>query len=260
MSAKLAWATDVHLNFLDDEAVQLFCSHIRAAKPDAVLLTGDISEAPHLRRHLAAVAVGVAVPLYFVLGNHDYYKGSVDDVRARVTSGAGTYLPASDVVRLGDHALTGCDGWGDARLGDPEGTRLMLNDFIHIEELAGKLGIELRTALRALGDHEAGIAEARLTEAVALCENIVFATHVPPFRGACWHDGAVSNDDWLPYFSCKAVGEVLRRVAQAHPEHDFTVLCGHTHSPGEVHILDNLVVRTGGAVYGEPKLADVLDV
>lgn len=258
MSQRLAWATDVHLNFLDDEAVERFCTHVRASSPEALLLSGDISEAPHLRRHLDALDAGVGVPIHYVLGNHDYYKGSIEEVRRRVGSAAGTYLPTSDVVRIGEAALTGCDGWGDARLGDPEGTRLMLNDFIHIEELAGKLGVTLRATLRALGDREAEIATARLEEAVAVAEHVVFATHVPPFRGACWHDGAVSNDEWLPYFSCKAVGEVLERVAKAHPKHLFTVLCGHTHSAGEVQVLDNLVVRTGGAVYGKPELVDVL--
>ena len=44
------------------------------------------------------------------------------------------------------------------------------------------------------------------------------------------------------------------------PQHGMAVLCGHTHSPGFAQILDNLVVRTGGAQYGTPVLQQVLDL
>ena len=46
----------------------------------------------------------------------------------------------------------------------------------------------------------------------------------------------------------------------AHPECEMTVLCGHTHSPGEAQILPNLRVLTGGAEYGRPALQRVLTV
>ena len=77
-------------------------------------------------------------------------------------------------------------------------------------------------------------------------------THVPPFREACWHRGQISDDDWLPHFACRAVGEVLVEAMAAHPECEMTVLCGHTHSPGEAQVLPNLRVLTGGAEYGRP--------
>jgi hypothetical protein len=32
------------------------------------------------------------------------------------------------------------------------------------------------------------------------------------------------------------------------------VLCGHTHGQGEVTMLPNLRVQTGGAEYGKPKV------
>ena len=34
----------------------------------------------------------------------------------------------------------------------------------------------------------------------------------------------------------------------------LTVLCGHTHGAGEVKILPNLLVKTGGAEYKKPEL------
>lgn len=65
-----------------------------------------------------------------------------------------------------------------------------------------------------------------------------------------WHDGALSDDDWLPFFSCAAVGAVLLEAADAHPTKQIEVYCGHTHSPGLTALRPNLVVHTGGARYG----------
>jgi len=78
-------------------------------------------------------------------------------------------------------------------------------------------------------------------------------THVPPFRESAWYEGSYSADDWLPFFSCGAVGQVLRETMQARPDREMWVLCGHTHGSGTADILPNLRVLTGGAEYGSPQ-------
>lgn len=45
--------------------------------------------------------------------------------------------------------------------------------------------------------------------------------HPPPFRESSMHEGAVSNDDNLPFFSSKVTGEVLRDAVVRNPEIDF---------------------------------------
>jgi hypothetical protein len=89
---------------------------------------------------------------------------------------------------------------------------------------------------------------------------VLVPTHVPPFRESCWHEGRVSNDAWLPFFTCKAVGDVLSEAMRRCPDREMTVLCGHTHGAGEAEILPNLWVSTGRAVYGSPKVQRVLEV
>src|SRR5215213_9460740 len=87
---------------------------------------------------------------------------------------------------------------------------------------------------------------------------IILATHVPPFREACWHQGKISDGDWLPHFTCKAVGDVLLEIMKENPDHKLTVLCGHTHGGGEAQVLPNLKVLTGAARYGRPALQNVI--
>jgi 3',5'-cyclic AMP phosphodiesterase CpdA len=68
-----AWLTDIHLDFLDTADLLRFARKVRATAPDAVLISGDIAQAPSVARHLRNLAREIARPIYFVLGNHDYY-------------------------------------------------------------------------------------------------------------------------------------------------------------------------------------------
>jgi predicted phosphohydrolase len=263
---RIAWATDVHLNFLDPEGRRSFGRELVRSDPDAVILSGDISEAPSLVRDLEMIAEEVRRPIYFVLGNHDFYRGDIASVRAlarelSARSPPIRWLPAAGVVPLGGGAcMVGVDGWGDGRAGDPEGTEVLLNDFLYIEELSGLSRRALLAKVRALGDEEARLAARRLDEAFESFRHLLFVTHVPPFAEACWHEGRVSDDDWLPWFTCVAVGKtVLGRLAAARGC-EATLLCGHTHGAGFAQIAPNVKVYTGGAEYGAPRVAGLVEI
>jgi Icc protein len=263
---KLAWVTDIHLNFIDAEQVDAFARAIAADNPDAVLVGGDIAEAPTVEQHLLTLAAALARPIYFVLGNHDFYFGAIAEVRAAVAT-----LPArsrwlrwmntAGVIELSPRTgLVGHDGWGDGRLGSGPRSRVLLNDFVVIRDLTGLRSDERFTRLAALGDEAAAHVRATLPAALERYEHVVFLTHVPPFAQACWHEGKTSGDDWLPYFTCKAVGDALVDVVGARPDRRVTVLCGHTHGSGRAQLLPNLEVLTGGAEYGAPEVQPLLDV
>lgn len=264
---RVAWATDVHLNFLDAEGFEDFALRISALLPQAVFLTGDISEAPALEEHLLSLDARLGVPIYFVLGNHDFYGGSIAAVRASAEALARRsprlcWLPAAGVVTLpGGHALVGQDGWGDGRVGNFAASPILLNDWQHIEEFraAGAMfNVPARLAkLRTLGDEAARNLERDLSSALERHRSVTVLTHVPPFEGACWHDGAVSNPDWLPWFTCEAVGRVLLEQAERHADRRIRVYCGHTHSPGRFAPRDNLIVYTGTAEYGAPTVVAI---
>ena len=70
--------------------------------------------------------------------------------------------------------------------------------------------------------------------------------------------GRVSDDNWLPHFTCKAAGDALIEAISQRPDREMTVLCGHTHGAGEAQILPNLRVLIGGAVYGAPAIQRML--
>ncbi len=268
---KLAWATDIHLNHATNTVQHKFYQAVKD-QADALVLTGDIAESPAIGRFLTAMAMLAERPIYFVLGNHDYYRGSIADTRFYVAQLVGqtknlVYLNLAGVVELTPNtALVGHDGWADGRLGDFEGSGVILNDFLLIDELRCWRDSHtldkpaLRRVLELLGDEAAGYLRSVLAPAAEKYPQVIVATHVPPFREAAWHQGRPSSDDFLPFFSCKAVGDVLLELAQSHPGCRILVLCGHTHGGGEVQALENLRVVTGPAEYGEPEVQRIIEV
>ncbi len=263
---RLGWLTDIHLNFVASPKRSRFYAQIREQELDAVLLSGDIGEANSVMQFLTEIESSLSVPIYFVLGNHDFYRGSIGGVRemvARETAGSRwlRWLPASGVVPLtGDTALVGHDSWADGRLGDFFRSEVMLNDYVLIAELRGLNKPERYAKLNALGDEAAEFLGNRTSEALARWRNVLVLTHVPPFREACRHEGRIVSDDYLPHFACSAVGDRLAAIMRDHSHNAMKVLCGHTHSSGVARILDNLEVLTGDAQYGEPRIQQVLEL
>jgi Icc protein len=257
---KLGWLSDLHLNFLDAPGRRLFIEELAGREADAWLLSGDLGEAPTLVAYLEELASLLPVPLYFVLGNHDFYRGSIAGVTEEVVSLSRTrdglvWLNAAEPQFLTpDLALVGDDGWGDARLGDPLGSLVIFNDFFLIQELTGHQRPDLVRRLKLLGDESARRLGPKLEAAAERCRNVVVVTHVPPFEGACWHEGNTSSDGWLPWLTCDAVGGAILDVASRHAATGFLVLCGHTHSPGRYAPAPNVVVHTAGASYGDPTI------
>lgn len=282
----MAWSSDPHLNFLPTEngarAFGEYTAHdlknYQAADArHCVVITGDIAECTNLEHLLSEFieGCGVGVPVYFVLGNHDLYGGSQAQAHAiarRVTktNEGGVWLTEAGVVELDPTtALVGNDGWYDARNGNMHRHDLELTDFSAIDDLTGRdrdggrkklPRAALILAVQRLADKCVKDSEVVLREAAAKYPNVYFATHVPPFARAAWHAGTVSDGDWLPWMSCKAMGDMLVGVAHDFPNVHFTVLCGHTHGNGEYIPLPNLTVWTASASYGHPSVYKILEV
>ena len=84
--ARIAWLTDLHLDFIEpDTAIADFCRSVADCPSDVVLVGGDISTAASLEAHLRQLEAAVQRPIYFVLGNHDFYGGRIADGRGGVS-------------------------------------------------------------------------------------------------------------------------------------------------------------------------------
>jgi Icc protein len=259
----LAWAADLHLGFLSPEKFNLFLQSLRELKADGLLICGDISTTPQLRQKLIALST-IGKPVYFVLGNHDYYRGDFEETTALVKAAcrdhrALRWLSLGEIIPLTSAtALVGHEGWGDGRAGSSMRTSVGMNDWVLIKDLRFLTQEQLFAKLEALGTASAQYAEEIIVRAARRFDHIIFATHVPPFVEAARHRGAPTAPEFLPFYVNVSLGEVLLRLARALPTKRFTVLCGHTHGAFEYDVAPNLKIRVAGASYGDPKVEGVL--
>ena len=263
---RVVWLTDLHLNHCDDELVDQLFEEVKSHQPDSIWIGGDFSESFQLSRYLRWIGHVFPCPVYFVLGNHDYYFASIEMVRDQVMEVCQewsnlNYLTRSDPVQLTDRsALIGHDGWSDGRLGDYEKSVVMMHDYHTINDLAGLDKLERWEVLKRLGDEAGDSIRERLISGFEENDHLYVLTHVPPTRDSCWHNGDISDDQWAPHFTCSAVGEAIREEMRNRPDKKVTVFCGHTHGEGSSQPLANWTIHTGKALYGHPSISRVFEV
>ncbi|MEE2642025.1 MAG: metallophosphoesterase [Planctomycetota bacterium] len=263
---RVVWLTDLHLNHCDDELVDQLFADVNSRQPDSIWIGGDFSESFQLLRYLRWIDHVFTCPVYFVLGNHDFYFASIGMMRdqvAELASGKENlhYLSFSEPIRLSERsALIGHDGWSDGRLGDFEKSVVMMHDYHTINDLAGHNKRDRWEVLKKLGDEAGNHIKAQLATAFESYDHVYILTHVPPTRCSCWHNGNISDDQWAPHFTCKAVGDVIREALRKHPDKRVTVYCGHTHGEGESEPQHNWKIVTGKALYGHPSIAGLFEV
>lgn len=275
---KIAWLTDIHLDHTSDEVRSEFYNQIIKSSPSIIIISGDIAEATNFVHYLIEMADAVQIPIYFVLGNHDYYNGFVDEVRTNASQ-LNTqhpmlhYLSSLEPVELSHHTfLVGQDGWADARAGNIEESCIVMNDTRLIRDFqrAFRTGgsvsewfTHLTQKMQELADNDAEALAKQLQTAIDKdAQHIHIVTHIPPFTDSCIGEDIEKYgcDSIYPYFVSVAMGDVLTRFAQKYPTVEFTVYCGHTHSPSIYKPQNNLVIHCEGAKYKEPVISQIRDI
>ncbi len=264
--SRILWTNDIHLNFVSTERIIQFVTDIQKHEPDMILIGGDIGEAGSVAKYLKTLGKALELPIYFVLGNHDYYGGSIKIVRQAAIELTKSvehlhWLPDTGIVELSDStALIGHGCWADAYDGNFLKSTVGLNDYLYISELQPFTGTLLQFKLHQLGDESAEYVRNILIEAFKRYDSVYLLTHVPPFRESCVHKGHFADDNWAPHFVCKAVGDVLLDIMRDRQNKKLIVLSGHCHGECDVDILPNLNARTGVAENGHPRISSVIEV
>lgn len=275
---RLTWATDIHLDFITDvnnipgsvHNLDVFCSLFD--KSDGVVLSGDISLAPFLKDHLLALEARLARPIYFVLGNHDFWSSDTTRVRDNMTKLSNTseylkYLSVVPYVQLTKNVfMVGHDGWYDGFYGDARLSNFIMNDWTQIGDYTPFLGNRIdHDSILLTARHQANIAARHVASGIKALlsqkkpQKIIVVTHVPPFTQPL--DIAKSNkQDMYPWYSSKTMGDMLLSAASANPSVQFEVLCGHCHVEYNGHIVPNLLLHSGGSEYAEPTPQFTFDV
>jgi predicted phosphodiesterase len=253
---KIGWTSDIHLDRMDEQDHLEFKEWLIKLEVDALIISGDIGEADSVVGYLRDLHNTLSFPIYFILGNHDFWGSSFDEVRVTIRAVVNEcpnlhWLTESGIIELNSTtALIGHECWADGRYGDFSQIETVPRDFMRIKDLTVLQRSQYEKMLNELGDEAAFYVRKVLLEAVADYKHIYLAVHVPPFKEASLdRSRRICDDKKLPFYSCKAVGDVLLEIMNNHPECELTVLSGHMHEVCDVKIMNNLNVRVLDAGY-----------
>ena len=266
ISIPFAWTTDPHLNHVPVTQWERWIQQNQQIELGGLLITGDISEGEDVVFQLVRLSETIDKPIYFVLGNHDYYHSSIRVTRQRVMELTREreqlcYLTDTAPIEIAEGTfLIGEDGWGDATVGDYDSSTVRLNDFALIDEFRLTDPQGWKEKLVMLGEESAARLEQKLAILPERTKSVVVLTHVPPFRESCWYQGKTTDDNWAPFFVCGQTGRVLRDFANEATQTKIHVFCGHTHHEGIARMTKNLTVITGAAEYGTPQVNGLIRV
>lgn len=248
---KILHVTDPHFDYAPKFEYESFLSKVMARDFDLMVISGDICDGAYADKWISKLITAIKRPVFFVLGNHDYYNTASDYAQAKahkVAKGA-HFLTKMGPIKLNPQTcIVGDDGFYDGVAGEGARTKVQLIDFRKTFDFAGRNNFDVMLELA-----RASVArlEPKLQEAAELdCKTILVATHVPPFIEASRHRGKISGAEFLPLFSSVVMGDMLKKFAASHKDIDIFVLCGHTHCPCVVTISENLVVFVGEAHIG----------
>ena len=267
---RLGWITDPHLNFCSKNSLMLLKQAIAKQELDALVVTGDIAEGNIIHSSLTELKSGLRCKIYFVLGNHDYYMSSVASVRETMTEffvDLNEHMPqwltgiSGDFVSLspGKVALCGHDGWYDGRYANWFKSKVIMSDYHVIADFKPLTMELLHLRLGELAKESADFAKRVLPLAFQDHEHVFFATHVPVFKENAVYNGMISDNDWMPHFSNKHLGDALLEVMDSYPTKKLTILQGHSHGKTQFHPKQNIVSHTGFAKYRFPALNNVFE-
>lgn len=261
---QLVWTTDPHLDQVQPHQLIEFAKRIQASGADACVITGDIANGLSIAGTLRLLTSVIAMPIYYVLGNHDYWGMSRSSVHASLKAFPipGTqWLTDIDCIELSPSTgLVGEDGWYDGRAGKQYGSPIALNDWDLMDEFIGKPHFVLRQLFADLGTASALSAKEKLEKAFLKYQHVFFATHVPPYPESAWYAGKPSDANWLPFMTNCIMGEMLYRLMDSLPGKKLHVLCGHSHGKREFRPIPNLLVTTGYARYKHPAINKIFSV
>lgn len=252
---KFVWYTDTHLNWAFPWNKIRFVRRIEAERPTGIFLTGDISHGISIKWDLKYLAKHLDIPIYFVLGNHDYHYRRIESVHNDVRELCDKYpnlkwLTECSPISLNHKtAIIGAEGWYDARIGDPKYLKYTLDswvmpDFRKLPNADARL-----QKFRQLADESSLLIKNKLEEALQNHKKVYVLTHYPPWQEATRDIGTFMERFWLPYNVNISMGKMIESVMDNYKKKRVTVLAGHTHTDSWIQVSKKIECKVNKAKY-----------
>lgn len=259
----IAFTSDLHLGITTENALAELADEMRAARPAALILGGDIGEGPTAFARALELLADVAPERGYVPGNHDVWSrqgwSSSELYTQRLPDIANEH--GYDVLedtcwRFGTLAVVASMAWYDYSAIDKafaaEDSRVIArrkHEFNNDARFVTWAWDDIEMARKLRTGVERRLVELEQDPAV---ERIVVATHVPIFEEQMLRKPG--DADWgfsNAYFGHLRLGSVVARFGKV-----TDVVSGHTHAERDAVLehagMPSIRARVNGGSYGNP--------
>lgn len=247
---RLMVLTDPHFEGAEDkkaywrliETVALF------HRADCIAICGDFVGGNGTLDFLRELDSISNIPYYFVLGNHDYWDSSIketEELAKNCPEIAKHYLNYSGPIQLNQNtSLCGVSGFYDGGYGEWFFNTFQINDLKKISELIA-VKSQREYLLQVIQEHtrnQIALLKEQWGKVTSQFKNdhkIITLSHVPPFPHLCYYNNQRQDNQALPYFCSKFLGEAFLDLQEIlNPSYSLLGLFGHTHNQAQL-ILDH---------------------
>jgi len=246
--------SDTHLNFTLPWTQYNFVAQLKEENPDGLILTGDIACGLTIEYFLSFIVKQLKIPIYFVLGNHDFYSRSIKDVYSSITKLCSKYSNLhwmNNIEHLSlkenEVGIIGHDGWYDGRIGNPIYLGYNL-DWIMIEEFRKLKSFDEKFAFgQNLANKSTEFLKIKLEKALEIYQTVYILTHMPICKEASRGVGSGLEEFWLPYNVNCNMGKMIEDMMKDRNNQKVIVVCGHVHVASITHVAHNIecIVQAG---------------
>lgn len=240
------WATDLHLNYFTNEYIDNFGRSLLKYKSSALIISGDISLGNRLENDLKVLSNAIQIPIYYVLGNHDYWYSSfdkVDELSKKLESDLIINLNDKCISINKDTALLGFNGWYDCNYGtiDPD---IQMSDWVKIEDFKNNDPIKISKERSSKSLEFKNLSNLAKQDGFV---NQLIVTHIPPFE-------ELIIDKEKPFYGSYTSGQILRSLDL----NKIVCLSGHTHN-NFFYKEKNMDCYVGEACRGKPDVCGLIN-
>ena len=196
-----------------------FINRINSSESDGLIITGDISNGMMLESHLRYLATHYDRPIYFVLGNHDYYwrhRDSVEsDVRrlCRLHDNLHWLSDEDEPVSLKSGiALVGDEGWYDVAVGGHGMSKWCIDRLINLDYLPLASYDQQVEVWKERAHRSTKKLISKINDALDNHDVVYVATHFPPWVEASRSNWQLSREYWLSYNTNFVLGQEIENL------------------------------------------------
>lgn len=222
-----------------------------------VWITGDIGDPSNNWKFLNELLEAVNRSVYFLLGNHDFYQGTISQARQKAAKicqqhSNAFYLHECEGFMMDGHLVLGVDGWANTDKTSLHGTTWDSEQIFDLQNLSIE---QLQQVMNQFAEEDTALLLKKCRQSLSSSiHSVCIFTHIPPVDARLGSGKTRAMQEMRTVFYSEALSKGLHELTKYYPKVNFQVFSGHLHRKISYGISNNLQGYVANAYHPEQPL------